>query len=83
MTAIPVFPAVGMVSLAGGLHHFHIKISYRPSVVLRVWQSQQRQVNHSVAVRNQEISEMHEVARFPIRSERVSVSRQHDDLSIL
>ena len=41
MTAMPVFPAIDMVSLAGGLHHYHFQFGDGPAVVLHIRQRQQ------------------------------------------
>ena len=83
MTAMPVFPAIDMFSLAGGLHHYHFQFGDGPAVVLHKRQGQQRHIDESALIGNQEIREIPEEIASAIGRQGVGLHLQPHNRALL
>ena len=82
MTAIPVFPAIDMV-LTRGIHHGHFQFGDGPAIVLHIRQCQQRHIDESALIGNQEIREIPEEIASAIGSQGIGLHLQPHNRALL
>ena len=82
MAAPPVFPAIDMV-LTRGIHHGHFQFGDGPAIVLHIRQCQQRHIDESALIGNQEIREIPEEIASAIGSQGIGLHPQPHNRALL